>query len=150
MAVILYHKPTGQAGVFSFVDTKEILANPDSEYTLEAPGGDGTAGLAWLQGDLLIAGLTPEALGALKAKGLGTVGSLIGRQFEEIVLTMGQDALRPADWSALREWHMVAAQQAAEHRVMESVAALGSPAEAAPPKRGPGRPPRTASVEASS
>lgn len=138
--VRIYHKQTGEGSERHVVDAKEILADPNTEYSLNPPGGKASG----VTGGLIIGGISPDGLGSLQ-KHYRSTAEIIARTWTEIQIEVGLENMTAQDWATLQQWYQVAweAARTNQHLVNVENASLGLPVinVGEPEKRGPGRPP---------
>lgn len=115
MKVMLYQKDDPKAAPIErdAVDAREILAAPDTIYTMTPSEPEASPH------KILIDGMSPSGHIFVNASGL-TADELAGMSFEEVGVRLDLKAMNERDVNALRSWHQASAErskQVAQHKV---------------------------------
>lgn len=106
MKVMLYRKDDHDAPPVEreAVDAREILADPDTLYTMTPDDPNATPH------KIMIGGMSQSGLTFINSVGL-TADELAGLSFEEVGVRMDLKVMNERDVSALRAWHQAAAER---------------------------------------
>lgn len=100
MKVLLYLKddPGAEPIEREAVDAREILADPDTIYTMTPGKPDG------VPHKIIIEGMSPDGMTFVNNSGL-TTEEMAGMSFEEVGVRLDLKAMNERDANALRLWH---------------------------------------------